>query len=1113
MSLSFIIGGCGCGKTSECIKRISELEKTPCSILYIVPQQFTLETERLLLEASENGAIMKTRVLSFRRLAYTLMNGSESRPMLSALGRAFVVRRIAYEHKDELEHFSKSIDKQGFLDSLVNLITEFYQYNITPEKLLEAYNGTDKNESLSLKLKDLYIIYSAYRDYIQTAYTVSEEALELLCDRIKDSELIKNSHIFIDMMDYFIPQEYDVIRRLLLHAKSVTVALNGAFKSLSFGSYSVFDPYFETKRTVNRLLDMAKECKVTVENSLFLTESKRHGSHPDFLYLQKNYFYTKAQPCPTAPENIHITQANDIDTELDDVCAKISGLVREKGLRYDDIAVIIDSSYHTALKNRFDAYNIPVFIDSSRPVSQHPLTGFILAALDILCYGINTKNILKYAKNAFSPVSDEDVCLLENYVLKHGLDGYAWGKKEWRYGFSSAESEGYMRINAAKNACTDSFKPLTDSIKKNKTYTARYITEKIYEFLFAVGADKKLEEMCKKAEDDGDLNAFRRHSRIWNELVRIFETMVLIDNKESDIAEFSAVLRSGLELCKISIIPPTQDNIIIGDIDRSRLPRIKALFMLGMNEGIIPPYTDDIGIFGDRERTFLTEKYFEMSADNLHKINLIDMNIYTLLLKPDSSLYLSYTSFDQSGKKAVRSSVISRLLKLFPKTEIKEAAKALRPSSPEPAFEKMTGRLRAYRDGSDISDEIYKTYAWFRESAEYRHKLEMLKTIASDELAKPENTNMTLSRAAAEKLYGLALSGSVSRLEAYANCPFAYFLNYGLHIRERDVYEFDAIHLGNVFHSVLEGFSNSLSNSKKDWRELKNSEITAEVEKCVDGLIPEAFNDFIAEDPQFSHTMQRIKKVMSHSISALCSHVRAGTFEPAEFEVGFGTGKTLPPIVFALDDGKRIILNGKIDRVDILESDGKNYVKIIDYKSGNRDFSREQLYYGMQLQLILYMDSYIKTKKAASGKELLPGGVFYFKVSDPFVEKNNGDIDIEKLILEQYDMNGLVLNENAVLSAIGEVTPPKTAASRMKVETLKSVQTADRDDFGKLCEDAEKITQLLGRDILDGKIDIRPVKYKQETGCQYCAYSSICRFETRENAQYRTNKITDETEQ
>ncbi|MBQ9604030.1 MAG: PD-(D/E)XK nuclease family protein, partial [Firmicutes bacterium] len=1066
MPLSFIIGGCGCGKTSECIKRIAELEKTAKSIIYIVPQQFTLETERLLLDASEGGAIMKTRVLSFRRLSYVLMNGSESRPMLSALGRAFVVRRIAYEHKDELEYFSKVVDKQGFLDSLINLITEFYQYNITPDKLLEAYRDTDPNDSLSLKLKDLYTIYSAYRSYIEESYIASEEALSLLCGRLKDSEHIKNSHIFIDMMDYFIPQEYDVIRSLLLNSKSVTVALNGSFGSLSFGSFSVFDPYFETKRTVNRLLDMATECKTGVENNVFLHESKRHAEHPDFLYLQKNYFYTKAQPCPDAPENIHIVCAPDTDRELDAVCRRITALVRSENMRYDDIAVIIDASYHTALKNKFDAYGIPVFIDSSRPVAQHPLTGLILSVLDILCFGVNTKNMLKYAKNAFSPISDEDVCLLENYVLKHGLDGYAWGKKEWRYGFSSPESENCLRINAAKNACMDGLAPLLDGIKRDKPYTARYITDKIYDFIFALGTDKKLAEMCEKAESDGDLNAYRRHSRIWDELVRIFETMVGISDRESDISEFSTVLRSGLDLCSISVIPPTQDNIIIGDIDRSRLPQIKALFMLGVNEGIIPPYTDDIGIFGDRERTLLTEKYFEMSADNLHKINLIDMNIYTLLLKPEKYLYLSYTAFNGGGKRAVRSSVISRLLKLFPHIKTESAVFDDMPPAPLPAFEKMLEDIRGYRDGGTPSKRLYNSYLWFRENAEYAQRLKMLKAVANDELAKPENANMQLMQASAEKLYGTDLSGSVSKLEKYADCPFAYFLDYGLHIREREEYEFDAIHLGNVFHSVLEGFSNSLAEQGKDWRLLDKGEISDTVEKCVDDMIPNAFNDFIAADPQFSYTMKRIKKVMSHSINALCGHVRAGTFQPAEFEVGFGIGKALPPIVFALDDGKRIILNGKIDRVDILESDGDSYVKIIDYKSGTRDFSREQLYYGMQLQLILYMDSYIKTNKAAAGKNLLPGGVFYFKVSDPLVEKNNAAADIEKLIMEQYEMNGLVLNESTVLEAIGEVTPPKTKNGRAKIETLKSAQTADRAAFEKMCGDAEKIACILGRDIL-----------------------------------------------
>lgn len=1108
MSLGFIIGGCGCGKTVECVKRITALEQAGENSIFIVPQQFTLETERLLLENSREKAIMRARVLSFRRLAYVLMGASDMhKPALSALGKAFVIRKTVYDKKDELQYFSKVIDKQGFLDSLINLITEFYQYGISPEMLWDAYEKIDKEDGLSLKLKDLYLIYSAYREYVGKRYVAPEETLDILARDAADSDIIKNAHIFIDGIDYFIPQEYNVIRSLMRRAKSVTVSLCGNFGVSRPKNYSMYDPYYEAKRTANRLCDMAEECGCAIEKPVYLNKCRRHEGKADMQHLFAEYFKNKYAQYKEVPKHLHITRAANINTELDGVCREISRLVREKNYRYDSIAVIIDKSYEQPLKNRFNAYGIPVFIDSRKPLTQHPLTELITDVLDILGGGIKNKTMLKYAKNMFSPVEDEDVCYLENYILKHGINNKAWFRKTWNIGFSDTESEGYLQINGTKNALMESLEGIRGAVEPNKEYDVKYFTEKIYEFLFSIGADEKVIRLAEEAKEENDLNAFRQHSGIWDELLNVFETMAEIIDTKTDAAGFAAVLRSGLEMCGISIIPPTQDNIIIGDTDRSRLPEIKAMFILGANEGVIPPFAEDIGLFGDSERTMLTENFFEMSADNIHKINMTDLNIYSLMLKPTDGLYISCTAFNTAGKRTARSPVISKLLKLFPKlAEEEKGGFEEMPPSPEPAFEEMLKGIAQAKKNGNISDAVYESYYWFRENEAYRQRLDMLKRVANDELAELGNTMLTLSEACVKKLYGNVVEGSVSRLENYARCPFAYFLKYGLHIRERDVYEFDALHLGNLFHSVLEDFSEGLKKENKDWRGLDESEITQRVSACVEGIVPKAFNEIIAEDPHFKYTMKRVKNVMSHSIKALCTHVRAGRFAPREFEVGFGINKALPPIVFDLGKEKRMILSGKIDRVDLLESSGGTYVKIIDYKSSSHDFSKEELYYGLQLQLILYMDSYIRTKRAAEGKNLLPGGVFYFRVSDPLAEKNRGDENIEQLILEQYEMNGLILNDDAVLDAIGERTA-QTARSKEKIETVGSYVKADADGFAKLCADAEEISRVLGKEMLAGNISMTPSKCGGKTGCDHCELGSICRFEVRENAAYRTETV------
>ncbi|MBR6400862.1 MAG: PD-(D/E)XK nuclease family protein [Firmicutes bacterium] len=1104
MALDMIIGGCGSGKTHECIKRIVQLEKTAKNIIYIVPQQFTLETERMLLAENGRGAIMKTRVLSFHRLARVVMNPRDARrPVLSPLGRAFLVRRVVHENRDKLTYFSKIAQRQGFLDSLVNILTEFYQYSVTPEMLRDAAEKTDE-EGLKYKLNDLYTIYGAYRSYAAQHYAAAEETLDILARDIGSSDYIKDAHIFIDGIDYFIPQEYEVIRRLMSRAANVTVTVCGGFREpVQKGG---FDPFYEQKRTVLRLRELAAQAGIQANAPTYLSGCKRHEAHADMLHLFENYF--KPVPAKFGGEvrNIKLVCAVDADAELEYVCRQINGLVRGGEVRYDDIAVITDSSAAQALKNKFAAYGIPVFMDSSRPAASHPLTELVLAVMDIVCRGINTRRMLRYAKSVFSPADPEDVYYLENYIIKHGIDGNAWLRADWDWGFADKEAdEDYLIINTAKNELVQSLAGLRKNVRRDTGYSARHIINAFYDFLYELGADKTLEEMAAKAQEEGDLNAYRQHSRIWDELKNIFETLESIADREFDIAEFSEVFRSGLDMCGISIIPPVQDNVMVGDIDRSRLPDVKAVFITGASEGVIPPFMDDIGLLADRERSLLCSSFFEVAADNTRKINMIDLNIYSIMLKPSRVLYIT-RPLTQGGKRKPRSPVVTRLLKLFPGLTETAADLSDIPPAPLPAFNAMLKTLREAGHSGEISDTLLREYGWFGQKQDYAESLEMLGRVARDELSVRENTALSLGEAELKKLYNGVVYGSVSCLESYARCPFAYFLRYGLKIREREENSFDMLRLGNLFHGVLEDFSEGLKREGRDWRSLGRDEIRERVEGCVDGMIPEAFNDIMAADPHFIHTVERVKNIMDRSIGALCSHVRAGRFSPSDFEAQFGIGKELAPIVFAMENGSRIVLNGKIDRVDIMSVDKNDYVKIIDYKSSKREFSKTELYYGLQLQLLLYMDSYIAAHKPKEGHSLLPGGVFYFRVSNPMVE-DNGDADIEKLVLEQYDMNGLVLDSSEVLDGIGK----RSAKGRgEKIETLDSVERVSDEDFARLCADAEKIAVMLGGGILGGNVDINPSKCGTKKGCDYCGYASVCRFEMRENAAFRDKPLDGE---
>lgn len=1086
MALRYILGNSGYGKTTYCIKEIIRAEEKGTKGIFIVPEQFTLEGERLLISSSSSKSIMNTQVLSFKRLAYRLSEelGSIPKTTLNTQAKTMILRKIVFALSDKLVYFNRVIDKPGFLEQLNLIIREFFQYNITPESLDEISVNIAHNDSLKNKLTDLSIIFKEYINYIQ-GYITDEHQLTLICNRIGQSNLIKGSEIWIDGFTGFTPQELSVIKQLLLAGNNVTISLITDLDNIYMDKIDVLDPFYEAKNTIKKLNTLAYEANVPIAEPIYLSKDMRHKKNKELAFFKKAYFSNKKYHKPV--ESIEINSCSTLYDETDLACEKIIELVKNHSYRFDHIAVIIGSEeYEIPLKNSFEKYNIPNFIDNKASVMAHPLTDFILSLFEIVMYNFSYKAVCKCMKSGMLDMEPLDIAMLENYILANGIKGYKWSYKQWEY-----KSEYNIDdINLFKDDFLSFIEPFTKHIKANKTYTVKEISIKLFNLLENIAVTSKLQTMTEQTGD-------KIHVRIWETLVSLFDTMVnILGEEQVTPKEYYKILLAGLNSCQIGFIPPTQDHIIVGDSIRTRLPEVKAMLVLGVNEGNLPKYTKDIGVLSDMERCSISQSGYELAPDNRQRLNLDRLAIYMTLAKPTEKLFLSYPTGNLNSERLRPSSIIYKFKAIYD-IEEKNNNTAFSLAAAQITFEQLTLAISQLRSAESMpSTEFKEIYKWFAQNPLYAHKIQKLKTgILSD------TPKEYLSDNAIKKIFSDKLLLSVSRLEKFGNCPFSYFMNYIIQARDREEYElFNPLSIGNIYHESLKSFSQDLQAiPNMDWSSITKTDIAKMVSECVDKTAIEHCSDITLDTGKFQYTLKRVKDTLSTSIWALSKHIKAGEFTPAAFELSFGINGDMPAICYNLDKDNKLYLNGKIDRVDLYNSNGKQYIKVIDYKT-SVGYDLNKIYYGLDPQLILYLDALVKNQELKSNASLpqknvlpinkdtapIPAGMFYFGIDNPICDISN---NIEQKLLEKFNMQGILLNDNNVKTAFEK-------EYNGKLKTLKASNLLDIEEFNALREHSVNIAKKYGNEILKGNVAVMPYKYMDKTGCNYCSFSTICRHET-----------------
>lgn len=1128
MALRFLIGTAGSGKTYQCIHEIVAKQKTQKGRqILLVPEQFTSQAERDLTLATGQSAILTAEVLSFCRLAYQIFSKSGLRhtTTLDDIGKQMALQKILLTHAEEITYFRNVMDKNGFVDQLSMSISEFFQYQITPEMLLQLAQNANLPHSAQEKCKEMALLYQAYLEFLQSDRLSEDETLSLLAQRLTQTkDTFYDTEIWIDGFYGFTPQEYAVIAQLLCICKQVNVTLPMDRNSFFSRTLPPYAPFLEPHLTKCTLEQLAQQAGIAIDAPVFFSQNHRAQTQA-LHFLEQNYFYAYYKKSPHT-DGLHIISCPTRQEEITFAAGKILELVRKKHLRFREIAIVTNafSSYENSLRGILSEYEIPYFIDTRQDISSHPLLTLVRALLDCVVYDFRYEAVCSYLKSGLTPMSQEDIDILENYILAYGIKGYKWRQESWSYGFQAGQEEEQAYINTLRQQVMEPFAPWQKR-KRKKVYPLQELAADLIQQLDTLQVAERLSTLAEQTEQAAKAE---EHRQIWQSFVQLLQTAVdILGDTPVTLSEFSKILQAGLEKSSIGIIPPTADCLVVGDIERSRLPEIRVLFVLGVNEGILPAPAQTQGIFSDTERDAIQQNGIALAPDGKRKLFEEQFLIYRGLSKPSEALYLTYANGDMEGKGMFPSALIERICRMFPNLQIQTCdTLPLDMLSPATCFHHLGAFMQDYAaddtDHTDHTDHRKHTifdpywqdiYSFFASSTQWQERLKLLQNGFL-----PHTYHDRLSPEIAKSLYGNNILSSISRLERFAACPFAYFAEYGLKAKPRQIYQLHTPDLGILFHEVLESFGTQLEQDGVHWQDLTKEETEKRIEVAVDLSAPKIGNEILLDSAANRYLIRRLKRISKRAGWTLVRHIQSGSFIPKGYEIGFGPQEALPPIILSMADGSKLILRGKIDRVDILDTNGVEYVKIIDYKSGNTAFRLQDIYYGLQLQLLLYLDAFLKENPTA---ETCPGGAFYFHIADPSISVSAeiSEEELEELLYQKMQMSGLVLDDPTVIQAMDHIfVDTKTgelaygASSIIPLQFTKKGQPsassllASKEEYRKLMDFTAKRAATLGENMKFGTIQPAPFRKGDTTPCQYCVFSSICRYDYENQPHYRDLK-------
>ncbi|WP_125151978.1 helicase-exonuclease AddAB subunit AddB [Clostridium rectalis] len=1132
MSLRFIYGRSGSGKSYYCLQDIKRRMERGYknSLILLVPEQFSFQSEKNLLHHVGEEAISRAEVLSFKRMAYKVFNevGGITHKHMNDSGKSMLLYRIMEECRNEFKIYSKASKRDGFITTISDIITEFKRYNITPE-ILQSSSKSVEEVNLKGKLEDISLIYSQFEKSLHEKYIDSDDDLTILKDKIDKSHLFDDAEIWIDEFFDFTPQEYSILEKLFLKAKRVNITLNtdGLNNGSKFDNIDLFAPI---KSTEEKILKIVEKNNIKYDRPIALQCSPcyRFKHSTELSHMEKNLFSFPYKIYKGNTKDICIFKALNKYTEIENTAKDILEMVRERQMRFKDIAVITGdlNGYESLVKAVFSEYNIPYFIDKKIEINSNPLIVFILSSVEILVKNWSYESVFRYLKTGLTNISREEIDIIENYVLENGIRGNKWDEDNiWQYKLkysfnneeelSDEEKDRLSYINDIKNRIVIPLNQFHEEIKN--TNTIKNMCRALYSFLNKVNIQEKIQVWINDFIKKDRLDKVSEYNQIWNIIVDILDQMVeVIGNEKLDSEVFGNILKSGFSEYELGLIPPSIDQVLVSSIDRLRSHDILGLYIIGANDGIFPGAINDEGILTDMERDILRLKGVEIAKDTKSKAFEDQFLTYITLTIMQKYLHISYPIADYEGKSMRPSIMVSRIKKIFPNICEKsnlinrntQEEELMNVTAPLATFNELVSNLRRTADGEvDISPIWLQVYNWYMRKDNWREKLNtILKGFYYNNEAEVIDTKKI------RNLYGKQMNVSVSRLEKYAQCPFAFFVKYGLKAKERKVYKLSSPDIGSFMHEVIEKFSKGLRDKNISWQEVDKGLCETIVCNIVDEKVINTPGTILNSSQRYKHMTDGIKRVLTRAIFIISKQINRGEFKPSSYELSFGFNGDFPSISVKLHSGEIVNLIGKVDRLDQFKDDKGIYIRIIDYKSSNKELKLSDVYYGLQIQLLVYLDALLTEIQEKYDVLALPAGMLYFKIDDPIIQTKDeiSRDEVEKKLLKELKMKGLLLEDIDVIKAMdreikgfSDIIPVRIN----KDETFsKNSSIVTLEQFNILRKYVRFTISNLCEEMLEGNIGIKPYKKKDNTvPCKFCEYSTICQFDTSISGNsYRT---------
>lgn len=1141
MGVRFIIGSAGSGKSQRCLDELTrEALAAPSGppLILLVPEQATFQAEQALLGSGRLKGIMRAQVLSFQRLAWrvSLKAGGFALPPLSDLGKQMVLRALLEKRREDLRLFHQVADKPGFIERVAGSIRELRSYRQGPESLrrqLDQLEAEGLGEtSLGAKLHDLALVMGELQRYVQGRFTDPDEYLTVLAARLEESRLLEGAEVWVDGFNGFTPQELAVLGAILRSARQVHISLCIAPGQLykAGGHHSPADLFHPVLTTYDQLMQLAAESGVPAAPPLLLTEGHRFRGAPELAHVERYLFRQSAPPMPGAPARIRLVEAQNRREEVAAAAREILRLVREEGLRYREIAVIARNldGYGDLAATVFAEHGIPAFIDRRRTVAHHPLVELLRAALEVVVQDWAYGPVFRYLKTDLTGVSRAEIDLLENYVIEHGIRGRAWQQAEpWqylrRYTLEEEDAEPgpaqqalLAEIHRIRSRATAPLLAFQRRIERRGQQgpTVRELTAHLFQLLEDLKVARRLEAWKAEAEAQGDLETAREHEQVWARVLDLLDQIVEgLGDQVLSPRVYLQVLSAGLDGLKLGLIPPGLDQVIVGTVERSRHAGVRATLILGATEKDFPPQPAEDAIFTDRERERLKQAGLDVGPTSLERLFQEQFLTYVALTRGSDSLWISYPLADESGRATAPSPVISRLRRLFPDLSPEPAAPAAPDAeaavqlvaTPRQLAALVARALRRARSGYAIHPYWLDLYQWIvRDPVLHGESAFILGAVGYEEWFRRRGA--PLGRDLARLIYGDRLVTSVSRLEAFLACPFRHFAGHALRLQERAAFAVSAPEFGLFYHAALSLFVRELEADGLRWDALDPEEALRRMDSIIDRLAPRLQSEILLSSPQHRYLLRAIRRTLRSSLDYLGEHVIHGEFRPVAVEVPFGEeADGLPPVSVDLPGGGRVLLRGRIDRVDALEGpDGRWYVRIVDYKSSPRDLRLGEFYHGLALQLLLYLLAVVE-----GGEPLLPGtrvpaGALYFPVYDPLepVDAPPPAEELRRKRRKRYQARGLVSDSPDVIRAMdGAGLGLVQAKLKKDGGVYKGSPVASPDQFRQLFGHLRQVVRACGEQVLQGEAGVAPFRLGKDTACQYCPFKPVCQFDPLAGAQ------------